>query len=344
VPYRIQTRLAAARYRWCYYRNRLAQFCKWEVPRSAAQGRILIYCGFHGKSGGTYAIANIANLLAGDYQVKFVSHPQSIYNSLLSHRVQIVTWPDPAVDLVLCDVSCPNEFLREAGKEGKRRIVTCHGLPHALHGLGYRDIITSLELADQVHFVAAVQQAAFQFPLHRCRIIPNTTAPIRKTRRGHNVGIVGDLREDRKNVREALEVAVGSTADRIHLWGAADGGDLSAKVRAHRWESDKARIYNSFDVLVHLSRLECCPMVVIESLSVGIPCLLSSIAAHEQFRLCPGVELVDSSDPDKAVAALNRLLAAKDGVREPIVRFWQENYSEPVIRKRWREMISEVIG
>lgn len=339
IPYRVQVQLEAAQNRWAYFKNRRAH--RATAATSGALPSVLVNCGFQGKSGGTYAVANIANLLAAATDVRFLSTPTSVYNRLLSDRVRIVPEADFDADVYLCDASCSHEFMRAVTARGKRVIVTCHGLPNALQQLGSERLAESLALADLVHFVAPVQQEAFAMDGSRCQVIPNTSARVVKTTRTHNVGIVGNLREARKNAAVALEIALRSTAERIHLWGAGEPVD-HPKVTAHGWENDKTAIYNSFDVLVFLSQLECCPMVVIESLSAGIPCLLSSIPAHQQFRTAPGVELVDSDDHATAVTLLDRLLAAKESLRQPAMRHWDQHYAEPVILERWKALLARV--
>jgi glycosyltransferase involved in cell wall biosynthesis len=59
-------------------------------------------------------------------------------------------------------------------------------------------------------------------------------------------------------------------------------------------------IYNTFDVLINLSKQETFGMVVIEAMSAGLPCLLSSIPAFEQFRGCRGVRFIDETTSEQA--------------------------------------------
>lgn len=339
IPYRVQVRLEAARNRWAYFKNR--RVARVSTAAAGPLPSVLVNCGFQGKSGGTYAVANIANLLAGAADVRFLSTPTSVYNPLLSDRVRIVPEADFDADVYLCDASCDHAFMRAVKARGKRVVVTCHGLPNALQQLGTERLTESLALADLVHFVAPVQQDAFGMDASRSEVIPNTSARVVKTTRTSNVGIVGNLREARKNAAVALEISLRSTAEHIHLWGAGEPVD-HPKVTAHGWENDKTTIYNSFDVLVFLSQLECCPMVVIESLSAGIPCLLSSIPAHQQFKTAPGVALVDSADHAAAVTLLDRLLADKESLREPAMRHWDRHYAEPVILERWKALLARV--
>jgi hypothetical protein len=342
VPYRIRTRIQRTRNRWSFHRNTLRHSVR-RAGGLAPPPDVVVHCGFQGESGGTYAMASIANLLAQRYTVHFISRPPSIYNSLLSSSVQIVGRLESGPGVYLCDVSTPLEAVDQARVAGKTILVSCHGLPRALHGMEPSRVRAALDRADLVHFVATAQAEAFEMGPERCRVISNATAPIVKQRSTNDVGIVGNLREERKNARQGLAIALRSRASRIHLWG-AESNTQTGRVRSHVWTQSKRRIYESFDVLVSLSRLECCPMVVLEALSAGIPCLLSSIPAHEQFRACRGVRMVDFGEDDRAVTLLDELLAAKQQLRAAIVAFWAERFSAESVGAQWSRLITDVQG
>jgi glycosyltransferase involved in cell wall biosynthesis len=342
VPYRIRTRIQGTRNRWSFHRNTLRHSVL-RAGVSTQPPHVVVHCGFQGQSGGTYAMASIANLLAQRYRVDFISRPPSIYNSLLSSSVRIVSRLESGPGVYVCDVSTPPEAVDDARAAGKTILVSCHGLPSALHGMEPSRVRAALDRADLVHFVAVAQAEAFDMGPDRCRVIPNATAPILKRRSGNDVGIVGNLREERKNARQALAIALRSGAGTVHLWG-ADSNAHNGRVRSHVWSQSKRRIYESFDVLVSLSRLECCPMVVLEALSAGIPCLLSSIPAHEQFRECRGVRIVGLGDDDRAVTLLNELLVAKQQLRTATVAFWADHFSAQSVGAQWVRWMTEIQG
>lgn len=348
LPWFIKAHLDNTKNRYHYYKNRLL-WRKTLRSNQASSKTIVFKCGYHGKSGAVFSIADTANLLVHQgFQVEFVSYPDSNYNPLLESAVKIVTTPKMDADIFICDVSCEHEFFEALKKLNQKLIVTCHGKYHGGHGLDPEYVRKSLLIANKVCFVSAVQQESFQLQEGHYEIIPNMTKPIKKTQRTNNAGVVGNLHNEQKNAKEALEIASDSKADYIHLWGSESvlGIEQStnehSNVKIHGWEHNKEKIYNSFDVLVFMSKDENCPMVVIESLSAGIPCLLSAIPAHEQFRECPGVEIIDSSNRKDAPQILNKLLEKKDELREPIINFWKENYSERVISQKWIQMISDI--
>ena len=211
-PWFITHRLELARNGYYFYRNRLANCL---VPQSSGldcneinstesaigdkKKTVLFMCGFHGQSGGMYAIANIANMLADKYDVQFVSHPQSFYNSHLASAVNVVNKPHTNADVFICDVTCEHGFIEAVQQCGRPCLVTCHGLLDKLHGLNPGYVRKSLDLADKVHFVNEVQQHSFHLPEGKYEIIPNTNKPIKKTKNSRAVGTVGNLSEVRKN-------------------------------------------------------------------------------------------------------------------------------------------------
>jgi glycosyltransferase involved in cell wall biosynthesis len=342
LPWSIQTRLDIARNRYYYYRNRWMHRNKY---LNSAKKTIGFKCGFHGKSGAVFSISDIANLLAHQgFHVEFVSYPESHYNSLLEQAVKIINTPNMGADLFICDVSCDHEFLESVKTLNKKCIVSCHGLLYSLHGLDPEYVQTSLQLAHKVRFVNTVQQDSFQLQAGHYTIIPNMTKPIKKIQRSNNVGVVGNLGDEHKNVKESVTIALQSKVDYIHLWGVDQKTSYQynhPRIKTHPWEGNKEKIYNSFDVLVFMSKQETFGRVVIESMSAGIPCLLSAIPAFEQFRTCPGVAIIDSSNRGKASQILNELLAHKDNLRESIINFWKVHYSEQAIAERWIQFISE---
>jgi glycosyltransferase involved in cell wall biosynthesis len=307
---------------------------------------VTIACGFHGKSGGVTAIANLANMLSSHYAVDFVTNPTSSYNSLFQRSVRMVDRPATDAPVMVCDVACDEEIIRSAKARDQTVIVTCHALANALHGFTPDYVRTKLLSADLVHFVSQIQQDSFNLADGKFRVIPNFTRPIRKTTITHSVGVVGRLTDTVKNTGEAIDVALRSEADCIHLWGGAGDPWFSRhpRVRSHRWTSNKERIYNTFDVLINLSKQETFGMVVIEAMSAGLPCLLSSIPAFEQFRGCPGVRFVDDTTSEQAPQIVNDLLRSKNTLKDDIIVFWNTNFSEIAVSDKWIHAIEEIRG
>jgi glycosyltransferase involved in cell wall biosynthesis len=289
------------------------------------------------------ATANLANMLSVHYAVDFVTSPTSSYNSLLQRSVRMVDRPATDAPVMVCDLACDKGIIRSAKARDQAVIVTCHALADALHGLTPDHARDTLLAADLVHFVSPAQQESFKLPEGKFRIIPNFTRPVRKTVTTRSVGIVGRLNSVAKNTDEAIDIALRSEADRIHLWGdAAHPWAHHPRVRAHPWASNKEKIYNTFDVLIHLGRQETFGMVIIEAMSAGLPCLLSSIPAFEQFRGCPGVRFVDETNREQAPEILNDLLREKTALKSEITAFWNQHFSEHAVICKWLLLISEM--
>jgi glycosyltransferase involved in cell wall biosynthesis len=296
-------------------------------------------CAFHGKTGGVVAIANIANMLAKAYHVEFVAKPKSFYNLLLDSNIDYLKETNFDADIYICDVSCEHRFLSALRSANKKLVVTCHGLPAQLHGLHPEYVENSLRLANFVHFVNIMQQKAFNFSQKESVVIPNITKRINKTHCNNNVGTVGNLSLPQKNVEEAIEIALRSNADCIHLWGGGSNCG-NRRIKVHPWENNKEKIYNSFDVLLVMSKLETFSMTVMEALSAGIPCMISAIPAHEQYRACPGVVIIDEFIRKDAPELLNNLLQQKNVLKPQIIDFWESNYDEDIVLKKWKKLLS----
>ncbi|MGE0083160.1 MAG: glycosyltransferase family 4 protein [Desulfococcaceae bacterium] len=324
---------------WHYIKNR----CNF-IKKDKKTARIVFHCGFHGESGGPVAISAIANILSRKYHVEFVSFPKSNYNPRLDYSVRIVRCMRDDADLYIFDVSSDPGLTEMLIRNKKKCIVSCHGLYDSLHGLKPERVMQSLLKADKVHFVSRVQQESFGLKKGHFFIIPNTNHRIIKTKSAFNIGIIGNAAESRKNIKNGISLALGSKAQQIHVWG-SDSEDIpfsDERIIVHSWERSKNRIYNSFDVLVSLSRNETFGLTVIEAMSAGIPCLLSDIPAFRQFRECPGIVLTDS-DEKNAAAMINFLLDNRDEFHDKLIRYWEDHYSEDVIAKKWFQIIESMI-
>ena len=300
---------------------------------------ITFRCGFHGDSGGAIAIANLATLLSEYHRVEFVSHPNSNFNPRLGGETVIVEEANLMSDVFVCDIACPHAFMRSVKNAGKRLVITAHGKLHSAHGMDVEHVVQSLALADHIHLVSEAQIESYGLEAGRYSVIANNTTPIQKTRRGRNVGTIGNLDDPNKNAAATVAIGEASEAKSIQLWGTQNHDWGSGRVEAHGWESDKGRIYDSIDVLVFMSKEENCPMAVLESLSAGIPCVLSDIVAHRAFHDCPGVALVDPNDPFSAAQHVNTFLNTADELRDQIHTYWQENFSNETIRALWEQRI-----
>ena len=334
LPWFVSSRLDKLKNSYYYYRNISL------THQKKNSETIVFNCGFHGKTGGAIAIANIANILSAKFNIEFVSFPASNYNRLLVDSVKIIEKSDMQADIFLCDVSCNHKIFQTLKNKQKKIIISCHGLPTTSHGLDNDYVNASLQYADLIHFVSKYQQESFSLPSKKNVIIPNVSAKIKKTINTNSVGVVGNLQEKLKNVQESIDIALESNADQIHLWGTDNSQHNCPKIITHPWENDKEKIYNSFDVLVFMSKIETFGLVVAEAMSAGIPCLLSDIPPFKDFALCPGVKIIDQQKRKEAPQILNNLLCNKTELKEKIINYWQENYSDTVILEQWRQLMS----
>ena len=280
-------------------------------------------------------MTNLASLLAHRYHVQFLTHPTSSLNPLLGTEVRLSREVANDAEIYIADVTFQSEQLRAQRAAGAKLIVCCHGLPDKLHGLSPQYVSNALELADKVVFVSAFQAQEFNLPPERYSVIPNATRQIEKSRNTGGIGTLGTLNEPRKGAAKTVAIGLRSNARSIHLWGMTDGQHADDRVVIHGWESDKNKIYESFDVLVFLSESETFGMVVIEAMSAGIPCVLSSLEAFQEFRACPGIVLVTEEELPRAHEIVNDLLLRRQEIREKMIAHWQENYSPGAILEKW---------
>jgi glycosyltransferase involved in cell wall biosynthesis len=340
IPWIIKSKFEALLNILIYYSNKYYSY-KYK-GKSALNNTVTFKCGFHGKSGGLYAIATIANMLVKNHNVKFITYPASNINSLLDKNIELV---DKIIDdsaLYILDVSCDHETYQRIRQSGKPIIVSCHGMFDSAHGLDQAYVRQSLALADITHFVNLVQQESFRIEMGKYVIIPNATRQIDKTIFTNNVGVVGNLDYENKNAKESVDIFMKSKAEVIHLWSGGKNISKSKRVILHQWENNKRKIYNSFDVLVFMGKKETFSLTVIEAMSAGIPCLISAIPAHEQYRNCPGVILVDEKNRSYAHELLNELLEKKSELRKQLIDYWEMNYSEKAVAKQWDFLIETV--
>jgi len=305
---------------------------------------ITFKCGFHGQTGAVSSIANIANMLSEEYDVDFISFPKSNFNKYLNRNVKITQKVNFESDLYVCDLSCEHDFLARLKNANKKIIMSCHGMLHSQFGLKAEHKLKSVSYADVVQFVSEIQQQEYQLEENKYVVIPNTVVPVYKSSVTQNVGTVGNLNLVNKNVNAAVDIALASKANKIHLWSIEQDNWNSERVVIHDWEVNREKIYNTFDVLVFMSKEEALSMVVLEAMSAGIPCLLSNIPAFQQFSQIPGVFLVDPEDIDAASIKLNELLLNKENLKSEILAYWQANYSHETVANQWFEFITKQIN
>jgi glycosyltransferase involved in cell wall biosynthesis len=302
---------------------------------------IVFNCAFHGVTGATIAIARTANLLTKRYRISFVVGPSSDYNAMLSNNVTLVSPAQLAAtdyDLYVCDGHTELAVFKQLAERGQKCLVTYHGVQRKDNNL------QKVYLASKAHLVGEVQFMHHRVDPARYFVIPNYCEPIIKHRLTNNVGIVGRVDDQNKNVAEALSLARQSCASEIHVWGSVDSARLDERVIYHAWSGNKDRIYNSFDVLISMSKEESMGMTVIEAMSCGIPCVLSDIPGFQIYRDCPGVALVPLGQIDEAVAWIDQFLLIKDELKVPMFEYWLQHYSESVIASRWFEEIDALLA
>lgn len=309
--------------------------------RPPDQKRIVFNCAFHGITGATIAIASIANLLAKRYRVDFIAGPFSNYNAMLSGNVAVLPGAqlaNTAYDLYVCDGHTELAVFERLAAQGKKCLVTYHGVQRKDNNL------QKVYLASKAHLVGEVQFMHHTVDPARYFVIPNYCEPIDKRHQVNNVGIVGRIEDPNKNVAEALMLAKQSAAREIHVWGGAESVRIDERVVYHAWTGNKRKIYNSFDVLISMSKEESMGMTVIEAMSCGIPCVLADIPGFQIYRGCPGIALVPPGLTQEAVAWLDRFLSIKAELRLPMMEYWQQHYSEPVISRRWFAEIDTLLS
>jgi len=309
---------------------------------------VVIKSGFHKTSGSCtgaqYAIAGIANALSRCFNVEFATFPESLYNRLLSPAVRLTQTPRLDAECYICDAECDHSFLAEVTRRKRPLIVTCHSFLERGHGLSPSYLRQSIAYASHVHFVSAAQRDSFDLEMEECTVIPNFNSPITKLGRTWNVGAVGNFNSSEKNADATVRIGLQSSAVEIHLWYCDADYWASDRVRIHPFERNKRKVFESFDVMVYMTKTETFGLVVAEALSAGIPCVLAPIPAFEEwFSSCPGVEIVDPSDSASAAAAVDRFLRDRELLSVSIKDYWFRNFSENAVGATWIRLVSSAI-
>lgn len=302
--------------------------------RKKENAEISFYCESHAITGASVAIASIANLLSKHWPIEFIASARSSYNQLLAPTILRSRTVSETSKILIIDGQTSLEKINEFRRNGKFVIISAHGI------LQENIKFKKANAASLVHFVSTAQFQNIAEPPKNHFIIPNFCKKIRKTKSTSNVGIVGRVRDPKKNVATALSAALNSRAKEIHVWGDTTKIIDNSRVVQHGWSYSKERIYDSFDVLVSMSAEESFGLTVIEALSAGIPCVLSSIPAHQNFSDCPGVRIVSPCDSAAITEAIDELLSKKERTKEEAIRHWIERYSE----NEWIEKISIILS
>ncbi|HQT69015.1 MAG TPA: glycosyltransferase [Thiobacillus sp.] len=300
---------------------------------------IVFACDFHGITGATIAIARIANLLANKYRVSFAADPFSDYNVMLEKKVVIIPFKSlkkNKFDLYVCDGHMGLSFFSWLAERNRKSLLTIHGV------LRKENRLEKVHLASKSHLVGETQFMNHEVDQSRYFVIPNYCEKIIKKRHANNVGIVGRLDDPNKNVPEALSIAKLSDAKEIHLWGGTDSRLPEGRVKYHAWTRNKNRIYDSFDVLISMSKEESMGLTVIEAMSCGIPCVLADIPGFQVYKNCPGVALVQMGDWEAAIGHVNRFLKKKAELKTGLVNHWDGHYSRHAVAEMWFREIEKL--
>ncbi|MHB1332213.1 MAG: glycosyltransferase [Sulfuriferula sp.] len=317
--------------------NKIARFFRVESDRN----RIVFSCDFHGITGSTIAIAGIANLLAAKYRVDFVADIFSNFNPMLRKEVVIISPEDMdknRYDLYVCDGHTDLPLFYRLAEQNKKCLISIHGI------LRKENNLEKVYLATKSHLVSEAQFMHHEVEKSRYFVIPNYCGKIGKTSRTYNVGIVGRVDDLNKNVAEALVIAKLSDASETHLWGGAETKRDDNRVVYHAWSRDKNRVYDSFDVLISMSREESMGLTVIEAMSCGIPCVLSDIPGFRIYKNCPGIALVPIGNRGEAVEYINRFLKTKSQLKADMIEYWDRNYSERAVAEMWFKEIEALVS
>jgi len=344
LPWRVQN-LADKIISAChYYANRRAN----ERRPAGREFKILFCVPFYGYTGGAFAVLSAANLLAESCQVSFLTKASNVMNRYVSRKVRMVDGVAEPYDFCVIESGVDGAVISRVKRDGACIILTMHGAPATADGVknyGYSDeqIADTLKAVDSIQYVSDVQSPFFEgiAAIHR-RKIPNYVLPVRKARRGRAVGLVCDTTLSHKNADAGIAAAELSSAGRIEIWGRYHNRRSTARIRWNGFSSDKARIYGSFDVLVHLSRLENQPLVILEAISAGIPCVLAPLSAYDGFRGVEGIYFAQGDDPAAVARAIDQALDCPQETRDGLVRFWDANFSPDAVLAQWLGYLKEV--
>ena len=303
-------------------------------------------------TGATVAIACIANRLSRQYNVDAVIKPYSGYSSQFNLTIKQHFSSEQIKGLIVfVDIEQKNATVEKLLADGKTVVLTCHAFPLHLHGVPQSNLINNLTLSSYIHFVSEHQRSEFiqHYPEieieEKSFVIPNYTRQSFKESVTSNIGIVGYLSREEKNALRGIQLAQKSNADLIQCWGSEeiyglDDPSSFPKLCINGWTDNIIMMHSSFDVLLSTSQFETFGLVVVESLSAGIPCVLSDIPVYrELYSDCKGVVFL-SGDDQKDVDAINQLLDRREILKPDIINFWRERFSNDSVESKWIKKIT----
>ena len=347
VPWRLRKVASDMVSVMCYYGNRL----RWP-ERRAPDGRLRIafLIPYYGYTGASQAVISSAGAIATTHDVVFRSHPTNVMNQFVPRTIRIVSDLVGPLDLCIVESGEDLALVKALIARGVRIIVTTHGAPPTSAGFkshGYDESVMDevMRLATSIHYISESQLPIIaKFMDRHTRQIPNFVERIVKTERTRDAGIVGDTTSPTKNAEASALAASRSRAGMVHVWGKSADRVSTDRVKWHGFSKNKAAIFNSFDVLVHLSRLDVQPLVLLEAMSAGVPCVLSNIPCFEPLRGVDGIWIVDPDDIDAATDAINQALDLSESVRSGLVRYWADHHSPEAVTQQWLAYLADVMA
>ena len=347
VPWRVQTAAYRAYQHGCSLLSR--------IPGKKRNGiNISFFCNYQQATGATVAIACIANQLARQHNVDAHIKPLGSFSRQLSIRVkQYFSINDLTGQIVFVDIEQENNTVEQLTGDGKQVILTCHAFPTILHNVPQPKLTRNLALATYIHFVSNYQRAEFvrHYPEldieSKSFVIPNFTRKSTKTTSTNSIGIVGLLNREPKNAMRGIQLAQLSNARWIECWGSdniygLDDPGLYTKLRINGWTDNLKNMHSTFDVLLSASRSETFGLVVVEALSAGIPCVLSDIPVYrELYADCKGVVLL-SGNAQQDIQSINHLLDQGQSLKQHIIEFWKDHFSNETIRSAWLDKLEQL--
>ena len=347
VPWRVQTAAYRAYERGCSTLSR--------IPGKHRSGiNISFLCNYQQTTGATVAISSIANQLAYQHNVDAHIKPLSGYSRLLSLRVrQRFSVGSLSGHIVFVDIEQENNTIERLIDNKKQVVLTCHAFPTKLHSVPQPKLIRNLDLSTHIHFVSAYQRSEFirQYPdidiESKSFVIPNYTRQSQKTTTTNSIGIVGLLNREPKKAIRSIQLAQLSNARWIECWGSdtihgLDDPGLYSKLRINGWTNSLRKMHSTFDVLLSTSCSETFGLVVVEALSAGIPCVLSDISVYrELYSDCEGIAFL-SGNEQQDITTINQLLGQAKDLKQPVTEFWQNHFSNEVIKSAWLDKITQL--
>ena len=324
-------------------------------PRNTNALNISFFCEYQQHTtGASVAIACIANTLSEQYNVDAVIQPYSGYSRQLKLKIQH-HWLLESIkgQIIFIDIEQKNEIVEKLIKDGKTIILTCHAFPLQLHGVPQPELIKNLSLSTYIHFVSEHQRSEFIQHYTEINIeeksfvVPNFTRQSFKQSRTSNIGIVGFLSREQKNALAGIQLAQKSNAQSIQCWGSEDVYGLDtpstySKLRLNGWADNTVKMHNSFDVLLSPSQFETFGLVVVEALSAGIPCVLADIPVYrELYSNCKGVAFLTGNE-QQDIDSINQFLEQGQNLKQEIIDFWQQHFSNETIATKWFETIENI--